>query len=160
MNPSTIEKSTGPVRKCKFPWADWLKGTSENPVVLTFGKDVPADKTPAVLTTQLHQWAKIHKLWAFTSVAADKKTLSIYTEPIKKGQKKRPDTLFPYPKQSEKKPMKKSAKAKAPAAEAVATSDTKLSPKKTAKAKPAKGKAKPSKKAKPAKKSAKKVATT
>ena len=160
MNPSTIEKSTGPVRKCKFPWADWLKGTAEKPIVLTFGKDVPAGKTPAVLTTQLHQWAKVHKLWAYTSVAADKKTLSIYTEPIKKNLKKRPDTLFPYPKQSEKKPMKKSAKSKAPAASTDAVATATISPKKTAKAKPAKGKAKPSKKAKPAKKSAKKVATT
>lgn len=144
MNHSTIDKSTGPTRKCKFPWADWLKGTFESPVVLTFGKDVPADKKPAVLTTQLHQWAKIYKLWAYTSVAADKKTISIYTVPVKKNQKQRPESQFPYPKQSEKKPMKKSAKAKPADAEAAAPT----SPKK-------KAKAKPSKKAKPAKKAAK-----
>lgn len=96
MNADTVNKSTGPVRRCKFPWKDWLVGaTFEKPTVLTFGKEIPKDKSPQVLTTQIHQWAKIYKLWAYTSVNTAKTTISIYT--VKRGKNKRPDTLFPYP---------------------------------------------------------------
>lgn len=118
MNAETIANSKGPTRKVKFPWREWLAGTFENPVTLTFGKEIPASKSPAVFSAQLHQWAEVYKLWAFTSVNRGKTTtVAIYTQPRGKSTK-RPDSKFPYPqpakdtKKSPKKPVKKSAKKK------------------------------------------------
>lgn len=144
MNEKTINKSNGPVRSTKYPWVKWLKGDKghvpfEKPTVLTFGKDIPGDKKPAVLTAQIHQWAGILGVYAFTSVSADKKQISIYTVPVPKkiGKKEpmRPESLFPYPKQE------KSAVAKKKAAAAQPESETKPA-KKAAKKKPAKKSAK------------------
>lgn len=114
MNSDTIKKSKGPKRQTKFPWFDWLSGTFEKPIKLTFGKEIPAKKKPEVFIAQLHQWAAIYKLWAFTSTSADHKTISIYTEPRKPGSNKRPDSKFPYPKLEKPVAKKKAAKKAAP----------------------------------------------
>lgn len=134
MNADTIKNYKGPVRKAKFPWADWLKGSEAKPTVLTFGKDIPEGKTPEVLTAQLHQHAKANRLFLYTSVSADKKTISFYTVQMGKGKNPvRPESKFTYPKTKEKPAMAKK--------KAAASKDAKKSPKKAAKKKPAAKKA-------------------
>ena len=96
----------------KFPWEKWLTESSpDKPVTITFGKDVPSTKTPAVLTAQLHQWAAELSIWAYTSVSHDKKTMQVYGIPIRKGQE-RPLTAFPSPKKGTHQMAKKKAAPK------------------------------------------------
>lgn len=111
MNIETIKNYSGPIRGTKYPWYNWLtEGTAAKPKVLKFGSDLPIDKKPAVAVAQLHQWARAHKLHAFTSVAPDKKSVSVYTVPAVDGES-RPQSHHPYPKQEQAKMAKKKATA-------------------------------------------------
>lgn len=124
----------------KFPWDKWLQArTAAKATKLIFGKHIPADKKPMVLTTQLHQWGDAFGLWVYTSVDHQRKFMLVYGVPKVEG-KERPESEFPSPKKgthhsasngtpvAKKKATAKAAPAKAP----------KKSPKKAAK-KAAKG---------------------
>lgn len=110
---TTTKHATKKTNRYKFPWDKWLKETKPTkPATIVFGKDVPASKKPAVLVAQLHQWAEEFKVWAYTSVAHDKKTIQVYGVPQAEG-KERPDSVFPSPKKGIAVAKKKAAPKKA-----------------------------------------------
>jgi hypothetical protein len=124
----TTETTNGEART-KYPWEKWLKGSSpKKPTTIVFGKDVPLEKKPLVLVTQLHQWGLHYGLWVFTSVAHDKSKLLVYGVPIRKG-KERPPSVFPSPKKGTHH-ASKNVMAKKKAAGKKASKSTKKSAKK------------------------------
>jgi len=81
----------------KYPWDKWIKSPPTRPTKLVFGKDIPAEKKPTVLTTQLHQWGSALGYWVYTSVDHDKTYILVYGVRIVEG-KTRPESKFSSPK--------------------------------------------------------------